>query len=252
MTNPHTVEAIERAAALGIACGLVTNGSLVDAAIAARLKHAATYVRVSVDAATRKTHLALHRRDDFGRIVRNLRSLAASAGPATIGASYFINEANVRDITAAAQLVKDTGADYIQFKTYSGLPLAPALHERVLHAIDRALDLSDDTFDIHVMERIFENRAFQVRGYSRCHFQAMKTVINADGSVYLCAQKRTDPSGRIGNVHEQSLAAIWDGANRRRVVDSLDLANCPFCVHDQQNKILEFMEHFQAPHRGFY
>jgi MoaA/NifB/PqqE/SkfB family radical SAM enzyme len=252
MTNPHTVEAIERGADRGIACGLVTNGSLIDAPSAARLKRAATYVRFSVDAATRETHLALHRRDDFDRIVWNLRAIAASEGPATIGAGCFLNDANVHEAFAMAQLVKDTGADYIQFKTYSGLPMEPGQHERMLRGVERALDLSDGTFDIHVMDRIFENRGFQVRGYSRCHFQAMKTVINADGSVYLCAQKRTDPAGRIGNVHEQSLAAIWNGAGRRCVVDSLDLVNCPFCVHDRQNKTLEFLAHFQAPHRGFY
>ncbi|HMD71990.1 MAG TPA: radical SAM protein [Bryobacteraceae bacterium] len=252
MTNPHTVEAIERGAARGCACGLVTNGSLIGAPGAARLKRAATYVRFSLDAATRETHLALHRRDDFDRIVWSLRSLAGAEGPATVGAGYFITDANVHDIFAAAQLVKDVGADYIQFKTYSGLPMEPGLHERVLRAIDRALDLSDPTFDVHVMDRIFENRTFQVRGYSRCHFQAMKTIINADGSVYLCAQKRTDPAGRIGNVHEQSLAAIWNGVKRRRVVNRLDLASCPFCVHDNQNKMIEFMAHFRAPHRGFY
>lgn len=252
MTNPHTVDAIERAAALGLACGLVTNGSLVDAASAARLKQAATYIRFSLDAATRATHLALHRRDDFDRIVANLRALTEADGPATVGAGYFMNDANVHEAPAAARLVKETGADYIQFKTYSGLQMEPGLHEHMLHAIDRALDLPDETFDVHVMDRIFENRSFQVRGYSRCHFQAMKTVINADGALYLCAQKRTDPAGRIGNVHEQSLAAIWNGAERRRVVESLDLVNCPFCVHDRQNKTLEFLAHFQAPHRGFY
>ncbi len=252
MTNPHTADAIERAAALGLACGLVTNGSLVDSAAAARLKRAATYVRFSLDAATAGTHLALHRRGDFDRIVGNLRSLAASDGPATIGVSYFIGDANVHEIPAAARLAKDSGADYIQFKTVPGVPMEPALHERVLHSIDRALDASDESFDVHVMNRIFENGGFQVRGYSRCHFQAMKTVINADGSVYLCAQKRTDPGGRIGNVNRQSLEAIWNGAERRRAVDSLDLAGCPYCVHHQQNKTLEFLTHFRAPHRGFY
>lgn len=252
MTNPHTVEAIERAAGRGIACGLVTNGSLIDVSRAARLKRAAAYVRFSFDAATRETHLALHRLDDFDRIAGNLRALAEAEGPATIGTGYFINDANVHEVFANAQLVKDAGADYIQFKTYSGLPIKPKLHERMLHAVERAIDLSDETFDVHVMDRIFENHSFQVRGYSRCHFQAVKTVINADGSLYLCAQKRTNPAGRIGNVHEQSLAEIWSGVKRSRVVNELDLVSCPYCVHDKQNKMIEFMGQFRAPHRGFY
>lgn len=252
MTHPRTVEAIELAASYGMSCGLVTNGSLVDPARGARLKQAATYVRFSFDAATRETHLALHRKDDFGRIVTNLRALAEAEGPCTVGTGYFINEANWREIVSNARLVKDAGAHYIQFKTYSGIALEPAVHERVLEQLDAALDLSEPRFDVHIADRLFENQTFQVRGYSRCHFQAMKTIINADGSLYLCAQKRTNPSGRIGNVHEQSLREIWDGVKRRDVVEGLDLAGCPYCVHDKQNKMLEFLGHFTAPHRGFY
>lgn len=252
MTNPHTVEAIERAAAHGIACGVVTNGSLIDVSRAVRLKRAAAYVRFSFDAATRETHLALHRNDDFDRVVRNLRLLTEAQGSATIGTGYFINAANVHEVVANCQLVKDSGADYVQLKTYSGLPIDPKLHERMLLAVDQALELSDETFDIHVMDRIFENHSFQVRGYSRCHFQAMKTVINADGSLYLCAQKRTNPAGRIGNVHEQSLTDIWNGVKRSCVVNELDLVSCPYCVHDKQNKMIEFMAHFRAPHSSFY
>jgi len=124
-------------------------------------------------------------------------------------------------------MVKETGAAYIQFKTWSGLPIPFALQERMLLEIERALELSCDSFDVHVAERIFVNHSFQVRGYARCHFQAMKPVIGADGSVYLCAQKRTDPSGRIGNVHQDSLSGIWNGARRREVIDRLDLSGCP-------------------------
>jgi radical SAM protein with 4Fe4S-binding SPASM domain len=97
-----------------------------------------------------------------------------------------------------------------------------------------------------------QNHTFQVRGYTRCHFQAMKTMINADGNVYLCAQKRTDPNGVIGNVHRSSLREIWEGAQRRQTIEDLCLADCPYCVHDQQNKMLEFLRHFRAPHRRFY
>jgi len=252
MTHPRTVDAMERAAARGISCGMVTNGSLVRGEKALRLKRTATYVRFSLDAATRATHLTLHQHDDFDQIVRNLRTLSEAQGPATIGTGYFINERNVAEVVRGARLVKDAGADYIQFKTYSGLPIDPGLHRQMLEAVDETLDLSDQTFDVHIADRIFENHSYQVRGYSRCHFQAMKTVINADGSVYLCAQKRTNPSGRVGNVLTSSLAEIWNSATRRNVVDGLNLLKCPYCVHDRQNKMIEYLAHFQTPHRGFY
>lgn len=252
MTHPALTDALERACSYGISCGVVTNGSLVSGDRAARLRQAATYVRFSLDAATPATHLRLHRRDDFNCIVENLHSLTSAPGTCAVGTGYFINGDNVDEIAECADLVKRSGAAYIQFKTWSGLPIPPDLHERMLLQIERALDLSCASFDVHVADRIFVNHAFQVRGYTTCHFQAMKTIINADGSVYLCAQKRTDPSGRIGNVHELSLRDIWHGARRKQTVRDLDLVACPYCVHDQQNRMLEFLTCFQAPHRHFY
>jgi radical SAM protein with 4Fe4S-binding SPASM domain len=80
----------------------------------------------------------------------------------------------------------------------------------------------------------------------------MKTVINADGAMYLCAQKRTNPTGRIGNVHEHSITEIWNSVKRAQVVNGLDLTGCPYCVHDKHNKMIEFMAHFRAPHGSFY
>lgn len=252
MTHPNTVDAVERAVEHGMSCGLVTNGSLVRGDKARRLKKAATYVRFSLDAATRATHQALHGHDDFLKIVCNLRQLAWSDGACTVGTGFFINERNAKEIAGCARMVKDAGADYIQFKSYSGLPIEAALHRRMLEELERALDLSDAKFDVHIADRIFENHTYQVRGYSRCHFQGMKTVINADGWVYLCAQKRTSPSGRVGNILEKTLAEIWSSTERQRVVENLNLLRCPYCVHDKQNKTIEFMAHFSAPHRGFY
>src|SRR5262249_44791483 len=225
---------------------------LVNEGRGRRLKRSATYVRFSLDAATRATHHQLHRRDDFDTIVENLRTLASADGPCTVGTGSVINERNVPEVHEGARPVKESGADYIQLKTYSGMPIPECLHARMLEQIERTLLLSDERFDVHVADRLFDNHTFQVRGYSRCHFHAMKTVINADGSVYLCAQKRTDPDGRIGNVLHASLREIWDSTHRKRAVDGLDLVNCPWCVHDRQNKMIEFMSGFQAPHAGFF
>jgi MoaA/NifB/PqqE/SkfB family radical SAM enzyme len=252
MTHPATVEAIERAADHGMAVGLVTNGSRVFPEDAERLKRAATYLRFSLDAADPQLHLRLHRNNDHDRIITNLTALAAAEGRATVGTGFFINEVNVGDIVACGELVKRCGADYIQYKSYSGMPIAASLHERMLRQLAEAIDLDDSSFDVHIVGRIFDNALHQVRGYSRCHWQAFKPVIGADGSVYLCAQKRTSSDGIIGNVNELSFADIWTGQQRRHVLEALDLVRCPFCVHDRQNKMIEFFGGFQSPHGSFF
>ncbi|MEU3399480.1 radical SAM protein [Streptomyces filamentosus] len=258
MTHPATVDAIERSAGHGMSVGLVTNGARVFPELGERLKKAATYVRFSFDAADPALHARLHGNDDHHRIVANLRALASADGPCTVGTGYFINDDNVHDLVTCGQLVKDAGADYIQYKSYSGVAIEPDLHEKILAGLGEALDLDDDTFDVHIVKRIFDNATHQVRGYTRCHWQQFKPVIGADGNVFLCAQKRTRTdagdgiAGVIGNIYENTFAEIWRGEQRRRVLAELRLKDCPFCVHHDQNQLLEFATQFVPPHGSFF
>ncbi|MDJ0824162.1 MAG: radical SAM protein [Rhodobacter sp.] len=252
MAHPDTTAAIERAHSYGISAGLVTNGSLVKPKFQAKLKKHAAYVRFSLDAASPELHLKLHQKDDHPRIIDNLRNLAAQDGPCTVGTGFFINEDNVHEVQACAELVKSTGANYIQLKSYSGVPMSTELQNEALKQVERVLDLQDDDFDVHVMDRIFANETHQVRGYTKCHWQAFKPIINADGNVYLCAQKRTNNNGVIGNIYEKSLKEIWESDERRKVVEELNLYSCPYCVHHQQNQMIEFFSSFVSKHKGFF
>lgn len=252
MAHPRTVDAIERAAGHGMSVGLVTNGSLVKPHLASRLKQAATYVRFSLDAADPRLHHTLHGRDDHPKIIANLQALTAAEGPCTVGTGFFVNEMNVDDLVRCGELVKASGGDYIQYKSYSGMAVGEDLYETMLLELEKALELADGSFDVHIVDRLFENSQHQVRGYSKCHWQALKPIVGADGSVYLCAQKRTNPNGIIGNVLEQSFREIWEGARRQQVVENLDLVSCPYCVHHRQNQMLEFMTNYDAPHGSFF
>ncbi|MFJ3097935.1 radical SAM protein [Streptomyces hydrogenans] len=258
MTHPATVDAIERSASHGMSVGLVTNGARVFPELGARLKQAATYVRFSFDAADPALHARLHGNADHHRIVANLRALAAAEGPCTVGTGYFINADNVHDLVECGKLVKSTGADYIQYKSYSGVQIEPDLHTKILAGLGEAIDLDDDTFDVHIVKRIFDNNTHQVRGYTRCHWQQFKPVIGADGNVFLCAQKRTRTdagagiAGVIGNIYENTFEEIWRGDQRRRVLEELRLKDCPFCVHHDQNQLLEFATKFAPPHGSFF
>ena len=252
MAHPDTTAAIEAAHKHGISAGLVTNGSLVKPKFQERLKKSAAYVRFSLDAASAPLHLKLHRKDDHDQIIDNLRNLAAQEGPCTVGTGYFINEDNVHEVHDCAKLVKSTGANYIQLKSYSGVPMSSELQTAALKQIERVLELQDDKFDVHVMDRIFANETHQVRGYTKCHWQAFKPIINADGNVYLCAQKRTNKNGIIGNIYEKSLKEIWNSRERQKVVNELDLFTCPYCVHHDQNQMIEFFDGFVSKHKGFF
>ena len=252
LTNHATIDAIEAAHAAGLDVGLVTNGSLISPAVAARLRVAATYVRVSIDAADPVLHRRLHGRDDHSRVVNGLSRLTSARGPATVGVSFFANSLNVHDMKSTADLARDLGAEYFQVKTYSGLKIDAEFHSALLDVVESTLDLVSQEFEVHLADRILNPEPYQVRGYSMCHWQGMKTIVGADGNVFLCAQKRVDSGAVIGNVHESSLREIWEGKKRREVLQRLVIEDCPYCVHDPQNRIIEFLTSYSRPHGDFY
>ncbi len=252
LVHKSCVDIIEYANNLGLSVGLVTNGSIIKPGDFERLKKNCTYIRFSIDAGTSDTYQIMHKCDDFEKVITNLAVLCAAPGKATVGVSYFISEANFHECALAAKLFKKIGSDYVQFKTYSGLELAADYYDLLLAALEQALQLSDELFDVHIMERILEQNTFQVRDYSKCHWQAFKTIIGADGNVYLCAQRRGKKDSVIGNVYNNTLQQIWKGDQRKAVIDNLITEKCPYCVHHVQNKHLDFFYNYSESHKGFY
>jgi GTP 3',8-cyclase len=252
LVNPDTVAAIKLAGSLGLSCGLVTNGALLRPGIAEALKQNCTYIRVSLDAGTPETHSYMHKSNDFERILSNLEYLAKANGKSTLGVSYFISEHNFHEIPMVTQHIRDIGLDYIQFKSYSGVKFPEMYYRLLLENLSLALEHATESFDIHIMANIFSQDTHQVRGYHKCHWQAFKTIINADGNMYLCTQRRGKSDSVIGNIYNNSLSEIWDGVLRSDVINNLLLQECPFCVHHQQNQIVDFYATNSMSKNKFY
>ncbi len=252
LIHKSCIDLIDFASQSGLSVGLVTNGSILKGGDFERLKRACTYIRFSIDAGTPSTYEVMHKSRDFEKVVGNLKMLCNAPGDATVGVSYFISESNFHECYLAASIFKDAGADYVQFKTYSGVPIESSIYDLLLDELGRVLTLNDVSYDIHIMERIFDQRDFQVRDYSKCHWQAFKTIIGADGNVYLCAQRRGKADSIIGNVKELSLYEIWNGELRRAVLNNLVTERCPFCVHHNQNKQIDFLYNYKESHKSFY
>lgn len=252
MSHSKTVEAIVFANELGLSVGLVTNGTLIKPGDIDLLKNYATYVRISLDSGSAQTHNEMHRSKDYDQVIANVKSLSTKPRRSTIGISYFVSELNFHEVSKTTATIKSLGADYIQFKTYAGIGISSDWYQILLNEIEKSLALCDADFDVYVMDNIFDTNTFQARTYSKCHWQAFKTIINADGNVYLCTQKRGKFDAVIGNVYHQTLKEIWQGDKRKEAIESMVLSECPYCVHHSQNKIIEFLVSTIDTHKGFY
>ena len=121
LLRPDLFEIAARARDLGFYTGLSTNGTLIDAPMAARIAGAGfDYVGISLDG-LRPTHDKFRRLDGaFDRSLAAIRHLATHN--VKVGLRFTMTALNAHDLPALLQLMKDEGANkfYFSHLNYAG------------------------------------------------------------------------------------------------------------------------------------
>ncbi|MEK8028517.1 heme d1 biosynthesis radical SAM protein NirJ [Pseudaquabacterium rugosum] len=145
LLRPDLFPIAERAVALGFYTGLSTNGTLIDAPVAARI--AATgfdYVGISLDG-LRATHDRFRRLDGaFDRSLAATRHLRARG--VKVGLRYTLTASNAEDFPALLDLMRDEGAQkfYFSHLNYAGRGNIHRGKDARFAATRQALDLLFD------------------------------------------------------------------------------------------------------------
>lgn len=106
-----------------VSLGLITNGSLLHK-FSEEFFERLSYLRVSLDAGTPETYEKVHGAGVFNEVVANISMIANKRGKKPgLGVSFIVSENTMDDMVEAARLVKEAGADYIQFKPLLGKDL---------------------------------------------------------------------------------------------------------------------------------
>ncbi|MBB5159527.1 radical SAM protein [Saccharopolyspora phatthalungensis] len=240
----------------GIAVGVVTNGTLIKQNLD-ELSTYASWVRVSVDAATRET-FGIFRPDRkggsvFDKVIENMRALAESKRGA-LGYSFLVMVredespsavSNHHEVLQAAELAKEIGCDYFEVKAMFdddhhivGVP--DEVLESVESQIAQARKLEDDGFSIIDSSTMLSLRTrsgpVQPKDYDRCRIAELRTLVTPSG-VYICPYHRGNPKAQLGDAVTESLPEIWQNADRGLIDPSVD---CRFhCARHDSNLELE-------------
>lgn len=253
LLHPDIVEIISKTKKLGIDVALSTNGALFNEHIARRLLDSLTWIRFSVDAATKKTHSAVHRcnEQDFGQVINNITNAAfikAQNGyECTIGAQFILLPENAHETYEFAKMVKDIGVDYLTVKPFYRRPMSHQSPDSDFHYTDYKFleaplqKLASDHFKVafrsHAMEKTEETEA----EYERCLGLPFASYIDANGDVYTCTAFVGLEDFRYGNI-ENSFFDIWESERREAVlkrVSEMDISKCHVnCRMDEINKYL--------------
>lgn len=245
----------------GIEQGIATNGTnLTDEFIDVATKYF-TYVRVSLNAATRQSYVKMHGTDQYWNVRSGMEKLREKRDGTrdcklTVGSSFLVYPENVQDIPLAIKNAEEMGLDYLQIKPAILSQEAPSL-EYLCEAYRLLSNLSLDSARTTIMvdmDKFQDLRSNDYgRSYSTCWGALFYATISADQKMYVCCHKIGDKNCPFGNLREKSFQEIWWSGRKKEVLQSVDVSQCPpNCKFHKMNKVLQDIYDSQfAGHKNF-
>ncbi len=251
---------IQKTREIGIDVAVTTNAIPLTEKWAREALGSITWIKVSINAGTPQTYARIHgtREQDFNLAINNLTVAAKirkeMGWECTLGSQMLLLPDNFDEVVTLAQIIKETGCDYLVIKPYSQHRSSIT---RIYEAIDygRFRDLNqelerfnDESFSVVLRENTM-TKLNQIQPYSRCqatpYFWA---YVMADGSVYGCSAYLQDSRFNYGNIMEKSFQEIWLGETRSKNIDyvenELNIKDCRVnCRMDEANRYLWDLKH---------
>ncbi len=239
----HFSEVVKYARSVGLAVGLITNGTqTLDAQILQEFE----WIRVSLDASTKEEYFDLKGVDAFEMVLSNIASYVRYCH--TVGVGYVVTNKNISQLESLVLRLRMIGVSYIQ--------LRPVVDNPKLYPTDIELDYlkyyEKSDFGVEIGGMV--DNADRGNNHLPCYAHSVTSIISGDGSVYLCGRLNIyDWLKPIGNIREQSFHEIWYGEERKKQSEMVASAtfcekNCPQCRISKFNSVFDRLYSVQTKH----
>jgi radical SAM protein with 4Fe4S-binding SPASM domain len=261
--NPFTYDGMLYARSLGITSSVLTNGVFLD--VDRALDADPILIRISLNCGTEETYRKFHGYpagwDYFERVQFQIKELARRKlerkARTLIGISLIMDERNLDDMSAAAEIIRRTveeaggGIDYVivrpvmQYKHFEGqwAKLNDDTKERAKEFVEdggvlkRILDSCGVPL-VPIKDSFEPPPAADADFYEdgRCLSYGVCAEIRHNGDVQLCSDSYGNPEFTIGNLLQSSLKEIWSSNRRREVLERRNEAQCfkNYCPHNSR------------------
>lgn len=251
LCNPDTIKGVKLAKKIGLDVGFITNGIALDKEKIAALVSSCVWIRVSLDAGSKKYYKISHGldRQTFENVVSNIAGLVKekrkNGADITIGTGFLTCSAMIPDMKNFIKISSDLGVDYAQFrpllKSFSQKEINTVVDDRILDELNSGLNYSGNGFKVLYSKNKYEKmkKEFVGKNYQKCFGHHFAAVIAADKKMYLCCHKRGVKKYCLGDLSKQPLEIIWKSLRRREVYGRIDFGDCPLlCRCDGINEVL--------------
>lgn len=239
--SPHFEYAIKLLKNSNQNLGLNSHGMNLDDAKCELIASNLEYFRISLDAGSEEMYLKIHGMNakSFAKTLENIEKFAKIKqklkSKISFGVGFLTSSVTECDMESFVKITKDRGADFAQFRPFTGdsLDITPKLEEL-------RSKYEDSNFKIVASyQKYKEMHNIKDRGYDKCHGMFFSTVISADFKVWACLHFRQSKRHFLGDLKEESLEDIWRGSRIREVYNSIDCSSCPIlCRNDSFNRTL--------------
>lgn len=247
----------------GIDVAITSNGVLFDRGLAETTLKDITWIKVSINAATRQTYSKIHRTnpDDFDRVMQNLADAVKikinKKYACTLGMQIVLLPENYPEVELLAKKAKDIGMDYLVVKPYSQHPLSKTAeykdikYRKYLDLGEKLAKYNDKKFNVIFRINTMRKWDQQGRTYQHCLALPFWAYIDASGNTWACSIYLTKKRFLLGNINDKSFRQIWESRKRRELVrwakEKLDTGECRVnCRMDEINRYLWDLKHPSA------
>lgn len=245
LISPYFEYTIHELRKNGIKIGVNSNGLALDENKAKTIIENCEYFRISLDAATPEMYKETHgmNSESFKKVIENCKMFTSMKkkinSNISYGVGFLTNSKTAHEMEKFVLLCKEIGADFAQFRPFTG-------------------DMTDVTDEYLRLKQIYDDNDFSVkaslqkyremstngsRNYSKCRGMFFSTVITADAKVYSCLHNRQNEDHLLGDLNKQSLEDIFRSPRIREVYEYIDCAKCPMlCRNDVFNRTLNVLD----------
>lgn len=250
----------------GVSVGVYTNGVLLTPQRVAKVLDKLAFVRISLNAGTKESYQAIHRCDDFDRVIKNIIYAVdfkrKNNITTDIGLQFVVIPENLDTLIPLAKLGADLGVDYLAIK-----PFVQHGHQEGYHfeqnfalneiepLLNEAVTYSHDHYQVIARKESFLR--YHHRTYDRCYALPLFGVILSDGNVYSCGPHLGNERFCYGNLYQESIPEMMCSSRRMEIINfAKHYLDCkkgcmPNCRLDAINRSLWELKHPTVKHVNF-
>lgn len=242
LLNPQLFDIIRAAKSRGIRIGFASNATLIDAAMAMKIKNSGVdWLNMSLDGATKETYEGIRIGANFDRVLENMRNLMAvvGAGPGPdVSIWHVLMRSNIFELEGLVSLVETLGIKKIFVQTAhcwgSEEWKNNTAAENIRHEMNLVKKALRGAYAAARNKKIsFSYVNIPESGGARaCQWPWRSCYITTDGFVTPCCIQGSDPTVvNFGNIFQESFETIWNNGMYRAFRTALKSRNIPrICV----------------------